>query len=141
MKGISPLIATVLLAIITVGAAVFLWHFFNSYISFQTSNIPDICMNTIELKCSHNNTHINTCVLQHKAGKKSENVTIDFICLDKGKNLTKMINVLDVGNIITENIEFECTKTQITIIVAGICEGFKDKQIFYECRGIKCLYS
>lgn len=139
MKAVSPIVATILIVMITVALSLFLWYFLSSYISGQTQGLKEICMNNIEIRCEHNNTHTTNCVLKHIYGKKTYNLTIDIICLDNGKNKTHEFEIMDVGNIISISPNFECSKN-IVITVSGVCEGFKNKQIFYECKEIKCFY-
>ncbi|MEM5843181.1 MAG: archaellin/type IV pilin N-terminal domain-containing protein [Candidatus Aenigmatarchaeota archaeon] len=140
MKGISPILATVILIAITVGTALLLWAFVQQYISAHTSSIPEICLNTVDFKCRYENGNITFCMFQHLSGKKLNDVTINFICKNPQKSNDEEIGIVPVGSLKSISTNFSCSLQELSIFVIGRCEGFKNNQTIYRCDGVNCVF-
>ncbi|MEM5830240.1 MAG: hypothetical protein QXL82_01895 [Candidatus Aenigmatarchaeota archaeon] len=136
MKGISPLIATALLLVITVGVSFGLWLYINSYISSQTAKIPKICHANFDVSGNFNKTHLLTKII-YLAGPELNNLTLNALCYSN--QITESIQLLDEikpGMFVFKAIDFSCSnKNEIEITLSAICEN--QMTIVYKCdRGL-----
>jgi len=137
MKLISPLIATVLLVILTVGIALALWFYLNTYIGTQTSQIPTICQANVQFEGKYNFSLL-TFKINHIAGEKVRNVTLNLVC-SSPSNQTKIFlkEEFTAGEIISNKTEFICNSIDdLAISISGICNDRMGT--LYECSGKRC---
>ncbi|MFH7903652.1 MAG: archaellin/type IV pilin N-terminal domain-containing protein [Candidatus Aenigmatarchaeota archaeon] len=137
MKGVSPLIATVILIVITVGVGFGLWLYINSYISSQTSNIPKICQANFDVSGKFNKTHLSLSI-SYLFGPELSNLTLNLLCYsNQNFKSLPLLEKMKVGMTILNLTQFDCpNKYNLEIAISAICEN--QAHTVYKCSGTLC---
>ena len=121
-KGLSPLVATVLLIGFTIAVGTLLGIFINTLMKRQTQEIQNPCMGFVDLKMGIENEENVKVLIDYSYGKLDiKNATLIVVC----ENITKIdLGTLSLGNITFVSLAVKnCTPNKFLIKVSGMCDS------------------
>lgn len=122
MKGLTPLVATVLLIGFTIAVGTLLGIFINTFMRRQTQEIQNPCLTFVDLKMKIENEETVKVLIDYSYGSiEIKNATLIVVC----ENITKKeLGVLSPGNITSISLAVKnCTPNKFLIKLSGICDS------------------